>query len=732
MDRIRVESEAIGTNLDDETLSYLEELVATPVGRRWVLKAGLASAVALGVGSRMGTGSAQAATRQKQNGRRTEHTDLHFAFGHVRGVTGMVLYANGKRVPLKRHTKRSRDALRRKGGLWGKMDLSQLSHHVSDVELPAERAILVTVRGKQGRKEVVVGQLWRVPRASTIALAKTSHRLKRSYRPVLGSTRRLKSLGLTASQVRSPQHVAQLETVVDTSSAAVALASVHPNIATVNKTAAATTKAMLGQTPALGSLDKYINKMQSGGTPYATFRQVTNPDGSATKITVNGETTTVKTFHLSSNSGLQQSVQQGVSAGVAVVRDTSSLGAVIDKPLEQIPAASTQTWVQPQGILPQTQPANGPTQLGAGISIQVTNPGFLFGTQTVVNGGYSNGQVPLKLYNNFVRWVWVYVQYLGPNNENLSANPSPTWPDTKYAQSLGLLPQVFTILGVPLWNTNSIDVTLNFPKDAHTARILYCGLGSNLLDGSWRDYFPADAYPGAIAPQDEVLFASLFTGIMTIGLSVFALATDIDISRTWAEANSFVTSWLSSATLSIVQALTRSVILTGTELAAVTVASGLATHESIVANGGNTENIWSILLPLGTAILKLLFAPGSAQLWVALGGIIGGEEASDKLIEAMPLIGQVVAVIEAVGDAITLAEVCAETIISPWVIENEVNLTYPATVTISIDTNQASSFPVTATSWQLTPKVDGGVALTPLTGAVNQGGRFSRLRLCRM
>ena len=64
MDRIRVESEAIGTNLDDETLSYLEELVATPVGRRWVLKAGLASAVALGVGSRMGTGSAQAATRQ--------------------------------------------------------------------------------------------------------------------------------------------------------------------------------------------------------------------------------------------------------------------------------------------------------------------------------------------------------------------------------------------------------------------------------------------------------------------------------------------------------------------------------------------------------------------------------------------------------------------------------------------------------------------------------------------
>ena len=122
----------------------------------------------------------------------------------------------------------------------------------------------------------------------------------------------------------------------------------------------------------------------------------------------------------------------------------------------------------------------------------------MYGTKTEVNGRYSNGQVPLKLYNNWVRWIWVYVQYLGANNENLSATPAgvtPKWPDTKYSQSLGMLPQIFTVLGVPLWDTNTIDVTLNFPKEAHTARLLFCGLGSNLVDGGWRDYFPADAYP---------------------------------------------------------------------------------------------------------------------------------------------------------------------------------------------------------------------------------------------
>ena len=125
--------------VDDGSRSYLEELVETPVGRRWLLKAGLASAVALAVGSRA-PGSAQAAVKARHR-RRTERTDLHFAFGHVRGVTGFFLLADGKRIALKRHTKRSREALRRKGGLWAEMDLSQLSHYVSGVELPAERAI---------------------------------------------------------------------------------------------------------------------------------------------------------------------------------------------------------------------------------------------------------------------------------------------------------------------------------------------------------------------------------------------------------------------------------------------------------------------------------------------------------------------------------------------------------------------------------------------------------------
>jgi len=42
------------------------------------------------------------------------------------------------------------------------------------------------------------------------------------------------------------------------------------------------------------------------------------------------------------------------------------------------------------------------------------------------------------------------------------------------------VPQVFTVLGVPIWDQNTFDVTLEFPKEAHTARLLYCGLGSTI------------------------------------------------------------------------------------------------------------------------------------------------------------------------------------------------------------------------------------------------------------
>ena len=700
--------------VDDGVQSTLQDLWNTPVGRRWVLKAGLGSAVAAaGLLSNPLAAAARAATI-------TAAGELQFVLGHLRGVTDLVLVANGAKHPLKRHNSTSRKQLQAKGGLWGAMDLTQLSHYVSGVQLPAERGMLLSVHGRRGKREVIVAHVWHAPAQATLALAKTAHRLKGSVRGMVGSPQRLQALGLSAAQVNSPARVAQLDSVADTHQTATALTMLHPNVATIDKTSVAATKSLLGQTAAVGALSTAIGRLQANGRDFATMVPATDANGKASQIKVGNITTGFSTVHLNQDNTFRSALHSGVSAGISAVRDDSGLGAVIDKPLAKDAGASTKTWVQPQGVIPQPQTYT-PAPKGAGVDIKVKNTGNLFGTQTVVTGAYQSGRVPLTLYNNWVRWTWVYVQYLGNGGKNLSLNPGAKWPDTKYAQSLGVLPQVFTVLGVPLWDTNTINVDLNFPKGAHSARIMYCGLGSNLLDGGWRQYFPPEAYPGAIAPTDEVLFPALVTGLLTIGLNVFALATDIDIAVAWKGVKDLIDGDLEASAAAVKSAIQGVQALTAAESLAASVAAGGATYTSIASNGGSTENIWSILLRLASVIPKLIFGV-QIGVFARIAVELVSLEAATHIVEAIPLIGEVLAVVEVAGDVATLAEVCAETIVAPWVIENEVSLSYQSQVTVSRD-QRAATFPVTARTWRLDAQIDGSLGLDPVVGTINEGGR---------
>ncbi len=597
---------------------------------------------------------------------------------------------------------------------------------------------MVSVRGKRGRREVLVAQMSHAPRGAVLAHARRSHRATGSYKHVVGTRHRLARLGLNPTDLSSVRRVVQLATVIDQYTTAVGLTFWHPNIA--NLTLTAETNSTLAAEPAVTSLATAMTVMQKRGHAIADFPTATNADGSTATIKIpnvqNGKvvgytSTGFTTFRLNpqNDAGFAGALQPALLAGITAVRNDQHLGALIDQPLDQDPSASERTWVQSQGVLPQPQMVSAKRKVGATLQPTVKIPGVLFGTETVVSGAVTANQVPLTLYNNWVRWVWVYVQYVGKGGENLSANPNAKWPDTKYSQSLGLLPQVFTVLGIPVWGQNHIGVTLNFPEGAHTARLLFCGLGSNLLDGSWRQYFPANAYLDAsgnqlIAPSDEVLFASLVTAILTIGLNAFALATDLDIAATWGAIRPYLSGSADLPTLEVFEDLISALqlALPAAEATAVTLAAGAETYASISANGGSRENLWSILLQLAAVIPKLIFNPANFRaLWANLAGVIAGLLGASKLSDAIPFIGQVIAVIEAVGDAVTLGEVCDESIVAPWVIENEVTLTYPATITINRDTRDAT-FPQTAVSYQLEAKVDGALVFDPLTGSVNPGG----------
>jgi hypothetical protein len=716
-------------HVDWDIEARLEELWETPVGRRWLLKAGLGSAVV--AGAQMYAGPALAASSRIAS-RAAVPGELQFALGSLPGVTDLTLVVNGQRIPLTAHTQATRAQLSDRGGLWRRADLSVLTHQVAGVKLPDHRTMLVSVHGRRGSEDVVVSQLWHVPPAATIALATFAHRLKGTAADAMGVSGQLRRLGIDSLGSLSPADIALLDTVSDSDQTAIALTSVHPNIATVAPAEAAATKSLLAKTAPVQTLGKTISQLQRTGKDYATLVTALDADGKPATIVIPAKpggtplATSFQTFRLNTSaSGLSQALKSSVSAGVVGVRDTAELGAVIDRPLVRDKAASTKTWVQPEGVAPAATPVSRALK-GSQIDITVKNTGLNSGTYVAVDGDYANDKVPLKLYNNYVRWVSVYVQYLGAGGKNLSANPSAKFPDTKYAKSLGLMPQVFTVLGIPLWDTNTLDVKLDFPPGAHSARLLLCGLGSDIVGGGWRQYFPADAYPDRIAPTDEVLVPALLTGILTIGMNVFALATDIDIASAWGAIKKEILEATDLAALfgdlNEILRLSQGIgaLLAG-EVAAATIAAGAATYEEAKANG-DLSNLWNLLLGLASLIPKVLFSPKAAGVFINIALTIGALEVGEKLIDALPIIGQVIAVITAVGDAATLAEVCAETIASPWVIENEVSLTYKTTVTVSRD-HRGSTWPVTARSWRLEALVDGALVLDPVTGPLNEGGK---------
>ncbi len=706
----------------DEGIEHrLGKLWERPVGRRWLLKAGLGSAAVAGV--QLYAGPAVAVAERLRAG--APRGELQFALGSLPGLSDLALSANGVRIPLRGHTRTSRAALQQQGGVWKRADLSTLSHYVSGVELPEDQAILLSVYGRRGPRDVVVSQLWHVPPSATIALATVAHRLSGTVADAMGVSERARRLGIEAVGSLSPADVAQLDAVGGSDQAAIALTSVHPNIATRQTHEAAVTKSLLASTPPVQTLGRTIAQLHQKGTDYATMVTAVDADGQPTNIVIPRPgkaplTTTFQSIRLNDSvPELSRALTASVSAAIKAVRNDAELGTTIDQPLDKEPAASTKTWVQPVGELPRSRPYTHALR-SSGIDVRVKNTGLNSGTYVTVDGEFKDGKVPLKLYNNYVRWVSVYVQYLGKDGTNLSINPNPKGADTKYSQYLGMLPQVFTVLGIPIWDSNTIEATLQFPAEAHGARLLLCGLGSNNQDGGWRQYFPADAYPNRIAPTDEVMVPALLTGLLTIGLSAFALATDFNVALAWSKVRSEVDDALKTENLlfTIFLSLLRGigVSLTAFETASLATAAGA---QELNAKG---PNVWRTLENLASLIPKVIFGPASATLFIKIAADLVEAETADKLLDSIPIIGEVLAVIAAAGDAATLAEVCEETTVSPWVIENEVSLTYPATVTISRDP-RSSTWPVTARSWRLEALVDGALGASPITGSINADGK---------
>jgi hypothetical protein len=384
----------------DEAQRAIAELMTTPVGRRWLLKAGVGAAAAWALPA-----GATAATRRKAGadthgaGPRTRRGIVfHFALGPAAHLADLRVVASGREVALTPHTRRTRLALQSQGTLWRKISRSQLTHF-AEVPLRRDRGAVLSVHGTRNGQTVLVARAFHAPVAATRALAETAFRLEGSYKSVAGPRERLGALGVDASQFASVDEVVDLETVVDPHQTAITLAMMHPNVATIAPIAVATTKSLLSQTPEVGALGTYIDQMQQAGQDYATRVPAVDANGNPSETKVGPKTTTFFTVQLNrTDTNFATTARSAFIASIQGVRDTGSLGKVIDQPLDAIhDAQDTSTWHQSEGVAIPSTPYQPPPGLQSGVSAQVQTSGALYGTITAVNGAARAARVRDRL-----------------------------------------------------------------------------------------------------------------------------------------------------------------------------------------------------------------------------------------------------------------------------------------------------------------------------------------------
>src|SRR5262249_2370053 len=159
----------------------------------------------------------------------------------------------------------------------------------------------------------------------------------------------------------------------------------------------------------------------------------------------------------------------------------------------------------------------------------------------------------------------------------------------------------------------------------------------------------------------------------------FALFIDLDIAQTWGVLRTLISSGVDTP-LQVLDAyevlLQASKVLTAAESFAVLVAAGGGPNAGHTANPCDPRHPRSLLSALGSLTPKILFNPNAEGFWLEVAFAIVASKTAGAFINALPLIGEIIAVIELVGDVATLAEAIGETIASPWVIANEISLTY--------------------------------------------------------
>ncbi|HKU85560.1 MAG TPA: hypothetical protein VJV77_04400 [Casimicrobiaceae bacterium] len=644
--------------------------------RRDFIKRASVAAAALGLpGLPAGTAAAPGAPGVGvAKGQRKTKATLFFNLSHLVGVeTTHFLYMGGRKHELAKVADKPQvlRQARKTNALLRAIADDQITHHVKNVEIATDAVTLAYMTCNEnpsaGTWEMTSMHFNIPPRAVAYAYAQARAMTPSGPLPRSGK-RRFYNLPPAMTQSDLEDELA----LVDITNHAEALVGLHPDILSVEPDSAAHIQTnYVSQDSNTQFLAALLQQTMGPAVPEGMTNLVARPPWATLKPLVNDATGQpykkgdgqLNQYYPDWSPTVDANVGPAYTTVHPLVKNDPTLGVDVtgfnlNDPNDPVPPEllTGTKWAVHDGIPTVLRSQDGNegdalvtfTNRGAETGLYVSQP-------DITQLGDGRVQVTIDNVSNwFLRYLGVWVQFLGPNPNDpplqLHTLPNDTFPaesgpyprsgslDKDDAIFLGVLSPAVAICGVPVY-PGQFSPTINIPKSAQTMRILYAGLGQS---GS----IPAD--PAGIIGVGVGMTAAFNYGV--VGLFMAAGAS------TYSPVFKLVVSLGGGAVATAVMGLIGGLI--------------------------NQSNFATGLLNFSMGILKVFYQTGLARVITEIVEAIYVELLAAEVVDSIPVAGQIARAVAAGVGAVQLAETSIEVGISPAVYEFDVVQTHDLSINI--------------------------------------------------
>jgi hypothetical protein len=627
----------------------------------------------------------------------TETVDLHVALGHLPGVRQFQLHTGGsRRVALRPHTRDTLAAHTRRNRALGLLEgpgRARFTHYAEGVALPTDRVTLLRVSYPGSGS---------IPELALLAThvpgwAMRAARERELHRDGAGIPVPLAVVGVTRA-VPAEQELAaaaDADLLLSTVSTAATLVSMHPQLATIDTTTAATVmNGHILSTDNLGNIQRFNGQISRQGTAWQASTVATDIKGQPlvwgptyaqsgkpvmynrlSDATVLDSAAAMKRpLNTSQQDALLRNASWSVNQGTGAVSHVAPAAAQAQRTGRATAKAAMRRATAADGGYAFTLDNLTP---GPGLTIDDTS--LAFTPDPTTRGA---GTISVVVSNNFLRTLYAFAQFYDDHGAVIPVQNGDG--STSDYLEVGVVTSVDVILGIPVPSVSD-PTTFAWPGAAASARLLHGGIGTSRWDGTV-------AWPGAILTS---IFNYAIPGLFLIAGG--ALDNNAWF-KTLSEDKPLVAKLLGLA-LGIVGAETSGVLA--------------------------IPNVEAMLTAMADAIAGLLVHVGLEKLQEYIVEKLG-EEAMEDSIPGVNLFFQIA---NRAVDLVEIGETTVEVLTSPAVYEVSIVRTVDVTAVVGPDPTHGTStqppvWPTTATTWETIVQYRGGTAHTQtgsMTGLSSPG-----------